>query len=121
MKRKHNPTLTPNARALRKVMTPQEKQLWYGFLRSYPIPILRQKVIDRFIVDFYCSKARLVIEIDGNHHDTKQGIAHDFERTQYLQGYGLAVLRFSNTAIDTDYTNVCKRIDEMIRQKLEPD
>ncbi|MCL2811774.1 MAG: DUF559 domain-containing protein [Clostridia bacterium] len=118
MKRKHNPTLTPNARALRKAMTPQEKQLWYGFLWGYPIPILRQKVIDRFIVDFFCSKARLVIEIDGSQHDRKQGVAHDFERTQYLQGYGLTVLRFANTAVDADYENVCNTIDKVIGQLL---
>ena len=93
--------------------------MWYGFLRDYPIPILRQKVIDRFIVDFYCSKARLVIEVDGSQHDTKQGIAHDCERTQYLHGYGLTVLRFTNAAVDTDFENVCKRIDEAVRRKLQ--
>jgi len=118
MKHKHNPTLTPNARALRKAMTPQEKRLWYGFLRDYPIRILRQKVIDRFIVDFYCAKARLVIEIDGNQHETKQGRAHDSERTQYLQGRGLTVLRLSNATVDVDYANVCNVIDETIRQKF---
>jgi len=118
MNRKHNPSLTSNARALRKAMTPQEKRLWYGFLRDYPIRILRQKVIDRFIVDFYCSKARLVIEIDGTQHDTSQGIAHDFERTQYLQGYGLTVLRFTNDVVDADYANVCDAIDTAIRQRL---
>jgi len=118
MKRKHNPTLTPSARTLRKAMTPQETRLWYGFLQDYPIRILRQKVIDRFIVDFYCSKARLVIEIDGKQHETKQGSAHDLERTLYLAGYGLTVLRLSNAAVDADYANVCEVIDMTIRQKL---
>jgi len=104
---------------LRKAMTPQEKQLWYGFLKKHPVRVLRQKVIDRFVVDFYCSKARLVIEIDGSQHDTKQGAAHDFERTQYLQGYGLTVLRFTNTTVDTDFENMCQKIDQTIREKLQ--
>jgi len=118
MKRKHNPSLTPTARVLRKAMTSQEKRLWYDFLRDYPIRVLRQKVIDRFVVDFYCPKASLVIEVDGSHHNTKQGIAHDHERTQFLQGYGLTVLRFTNIAVDMDYANVCSTIDAMIRQKI---
>jgi len=118
MKHKHNPTLTPQAKALRQAMTPQEQRLWFGYLRDYPIRILRQKVIDRFIVDFYCAKARLVIEIDGKQHETKQGHAHDYERTQYLQGQGLTVLRFSNIAVDYNYANVCDMIDMTIRQKL---
>ena len=118
MKHKHNPTLTPQAKALRQAMTPQEQRLWFGYLRDYPIRILRQKVIDRFIVDFYCAKARLVIEIDGKQHETKQGRAHDHERTQYLQGRGLTVLRFSNIVVDYNYANVCDMIDMTIRQKL---
>ena len=63
--KKHNPELTFNAREKRKNMTPQERHLWYDFLREYPVNFLKQKVIDNYIVDFYCSKAKLAIEIDG--------------------------------------------------------
>ena len=65
---KHNPKLTPNARELRKNMTKEEKQLWYNYLRKCKVRFLRQKVIDNYIVDFYCSKLNLVIELDGSQH-----------------------------------------------------
>jgi len=57
----HNKKLTPTARHLRKEMTPQEKHLWYDFLRNYPIKFYRQRVINNFVVDFYCSQAKLII------------------------------------------------------------
>ena len=53
------------ARKLRKTMTKEERHLWYDFLRSYPIKFYRQRRIDRYIVDFYCAQAQLVIELDG--------------------------------------------------------
>ena len=74
MQRKHNPKLSANARVLRKDMTPEERHLWYDFLRLYPVRFLRQKVIDAYIVDFYCSRARLVIELDGSQHYEEKGL-----------------------------------------------
>ena len=69
---KHNPKLTKNSKILRKNMTKEERHLWYDFLRDYPVRFLRQKVIDNYIVDFYCSKARLIIELDGSQHYESQ-------------------------------------------------
>ena len=60
--------MLPQARALRRNMTPQEAKLWYQFLRNYPVKIYKQRIIESFIVDFYCSKAQLVIEVDGAQH-----------------------------------------------------
>ena len=88
------------ARRLRKEMTPQELHLWYNFLRTYPIKIYRQRPIDQFIVDFYCSKARLVIELDSSQHYTTDGCAYDALRTEILEEYQLEVLRFSNLDIE---------------------
>ena len=51
-----------NARRLRSEMTPHERKLWYLFLRKYPVKIYKQRIIGRFIVDFYCASAKLVIE-----------------------------------------------------------
>lgn len=113
--RKHNKTLTPRARELRKAMTPQERHLWYDFLRSYPTRFLRQKVIDRFIADFYCASARLVIELDGAQHFTKESLSYDAERTRALNALGLTVLRFTNREIDTAFDAVCARIDAAVR------
>ena len=73
IERKHNTKLTANAKALRKNMTKEERHLWYDFLRLYPIRFLRQKIIDNYIVDFYCHEARLIIELDGSQHYEKTG------------------------------------------------
>lgn len=84
---KHNKILTPYARELRKNMTKQERHLWYDFLRNYPVRFLRQKIIENYIVDFYCSKANLVIEIDGGQHYQDKNIISDELRTKTLEQY----------------------------------
>ncbi len=81
---KHNPKLTENARRLRKGMTKEERRLWYDFLREYPIRFLRPKVIDDYIVDFYCAKAGLIIELDGSQHYEEAGRQYDGIRTERL-------------------------------------
>ena len=91
MNRKHNSALTNNARALRKNMTKEERHLWYDFLRNYPIRFLRQKVIDHYIVDFYCHEARLIIELDGSQHYEKEGLLKDKIRTEQIENRGLTV------------------------------
>lgn len=60
-------------------MTRQEKHLWYDFLRSYPIKFYRQRPIGNYIVDFYCSEAHLVIELDGNQHYDPDAEKYDTE------------------------------------------
>ena len=107
-----------NARQLRREMTPHERKLWYLFLRKFPVKIYKQRIIGRFIVDFYCASARLVIEIDGSQHYEAQGIAYDSERSAYLEGLGLMVLRFSNRDIDRDFHGVCEQIDSTIQKRL---
>jgi len=82
-------TQLENARRLRREMTPHERKLWYLFLRRYPVKIYKQRIIGRFIVDFYCASARLVIELDGSQHYEPQGLAYDAERSQFLMSLGL--------------------------------
>ena len=84
------------ARALRRTSTAQERKLWYLFLRDYPVKIYKQRIIESFVVDFYCAQARLVIELDGFQHYEPQGMAYDSERSAFLTALGLEVLRFSN-------------------------
>lgn len=114
----YNPDLKENASQLRKNMTKQEKHLWYDFLRTYPVKFYRQRPIDRFIADFYCSQAKLVIEIDGSQHYTEQGLAYDKERTDILAQYGLAVLRFTNAEIDRSFQGVCTAIDMKVKERI---
>ena len=116
---KKNKMLLNIARILRRNMTRQEKHLWYDYLRYYPIKIYKQRIIDSFIADFYCHSARLVIEIDGSGHYTKQGREHDQERTEVLGKYGIRVLRFSNSDVDDNFEGVCYMIDKIINERVE--
>ena len=113
-----NNQLLPRARELRRDMTPHERKLWYIFLRKYPIKIYKQRIIDSFIVDFYCARAKLVIELDGSQHYTSQGLAYDRERTAVLSKYDLSVLRFTNYDIDHHFDAVCRRIDNEIQTRI---
>ena len=106
-----------NARRLRREMTPHERKLWYLFLRKYPVKIYKQRIIGRFIVDFYRASARLVIELDGSQHYEPQGLAYDAERSQFLMSLGLEIPRFSNRDIDRDFRGVCTQIDLIIRKR----
>ena len=114
-----NNNLLENARTLRKNMTPQEKHLWYDFLRYYPIKIYKQRIIGNYIADFYCSAARIVIEIDGAQHFTPDGKLHDEARTETLNRYDLMVLRFTNSDVDYRFDAVCGMIDKTIMQRIE--
>ena len=116
MERKHNADLTDYAKTLRKSMTKEERHLWYDFLRNYPVRFLRQKVIDQYIVDFYCHKAKLIIEIDGSQHYTEDGRKHDDFRTEILEGYDLKVIRFTNRQVKENFRGVCGFIDKTVKE-----
>lgn len=115
---RHNAKLTQRAQKLRREATPQERHLWYDFLSHYPIRFRRQVTIDRFIVDFYCAEARLVVEIDGSQHYSRNGMTYDKERTLILNRYGLEVIRFSNQDINFEFTGVCEEIHNTIKKRL---
>ena len=114
--RKQNQSLTPIAKELRKSMTKEERHLWYDYLSNYPIRFYRQKVLGRFIADFYCAKAKLVLELDGSQHYVGNG--PDRERTQFLEGYGLLVVRIPNSDINRNFSGVCSYIDNLVRERL---
>ena len=116
IKKNHN--LLNIARILRRNMTPQEKRLWYDYLRYYPIKIYKQRIIDNYISDFYCHKGKLVIEIDGSQHYTDKGMEYDKIRTKILEQYQLEVIRFSNRDIDSNFNEVCDSIDKKIKERL---
>ena len=99
-------------------MTKEENRLWYDFLRFYPIRFLRQKVIDNFIVDFYCHKARLIIELDGSQHYEAKGLLKDKIRTEKIESRNLTVIRIPNNEINNNFNGVCEYIDLLIKQSL---
>jgi very-short-patch-repair endonuclease len=109
----YNPDLVGRARTMRKDLTPAEKKLWEGLLRNFKFRVLRQRPIDNFIVDFFCPKMKLVIEIDGANHFKEEGKALDLERTEILTAYGLRVARFSDHDVMMHFSGVCERILSM--------
>ena len=119
MPSKNNPKLVPAARSLRKNMTKQERHLWYDFLRSYPVRFYRQKVLGRYIADFYCAKAALVIELDGSQHYETTGQEYDRERDEFLRAYGVEILRIPNNAVNENFEGVCIMIDETVKARAQ--
>ena len=114
MNEKHNPNLTPLAQRLRKRMTREECRLWYDFLKKLPVTMHRQKVIGKYIVDFYCASASLVIEVDGAQHYDPDGLAADALRDEYLNSLGMTVKRYTNADIKKDFEIVCRDIYQNI-------
>ena len=118
MQRKHNSEIVPTAKMLRKNMTKEEKHLWYDFLCTYPIRFSRQKVLGKYIADFYCATAQLVVELDGSGHYTEQGKANDEERTAFLEKYGITVIRIPNYRIHKNFRGVCEYIDNEVKRLM---
>ncbi|MEI7942357.1 MAG: endonuclease domain-containing protein [Candidatus Riflemargulisbacteria bacterium] len=109
-----NPKIMDFVKTLRKNMTKEEKKLWYDFLRDFEYKFTRQKPIDNYIVDFYCAKAKLAIEVDGSHHYTEDGMVYDSVRSEILEAYGIKVIRFSNLDIKENFEGVCEAIKEQL-------
>ncbi len=112
-----NKNLKNLSRILRNNATDEENHLWFSFLRKYPVQFNRQRIIGNYIVDFYCFKAKLVVEIDGSQHFESKGIEYDKQRTDYLESLGLKVLRFSNLDIKENFYEVCSVIDSEVKNR----
>ncbi len=106
--------LIRNSQQLRKEMTPEERILWYRFLKKLPVTVNRQRVIGNYIVDFYCASAKLVIELDGLQHGEDSVAEYDRKRDKYLTDLGLRVIRFSNYDIRRNFRGVCQSILDII-------
>ena len=114
----YNKENIPLAKALRKNMTPWERKLWYNFLRNYPVRFQRQKAIGNYITDFYCAKARLVIELDGGGHYMPEQAWKDEQRTNDLRSLNLTVVRIRNLDIDRNFCGVCEYVDRLVQNSL---
>ena len=98
-------------------MTPWERKLWYLYLNKYPLRFYRQKAINNYIVDFYCPKASLIIELDGGGHYDPEMKIKDKARTNDLEAMGMKVVRFCNLDIDRNFTGVCTVIDQEVNKR----
>ena len=103
-------SLTRRAQTLRRDPTPAEKKLWYEFLRDLPQKFTRQKPLGQYVADFYCSRQRLVIELDGDSHYTDGAQRYDGARTVALEMRGVRVIRFTNTEVVENFDAVCDAI-----------
>ena len=110
----YNSKLVDRSREFRKNATPAERVLWEKYLRRFPFRVLRQRPIANFIVDFYCAALKLVIEVDGDSHDSVLAQVYDAERTAVLEGFGLTVIRFTNDEVLGNFEGVCLQIEGMI-------
>ena len=111
--------LLRNSQNLRKQMTKEERRLWYNFLKTYPVQFKRQYVVGTYIVDFYCFRAKIIIELDGSQHCEPQAVEYDRIRTAYLQKQGFLVMRFSNLDVMTQFRVVCETIDTAVRNRVQ--
>ncbi|HUT86363.1 MAG TPA: endonuclease domain-containing protein, partial [Elusimicrobiales bacterium] len=83
-------------------------------LNNFKYPVLRQKPIGNYIVDFYCSKLKLVIEIDGDTHFLNENKISDAKRGRILQSYGLQIVRFTNHDVMDNLEGVISVLDKII-------
>ena len=112
--------LVPRARQMRTNMTEPEKRIWFQCLKNMPCRFRRQRPIGPYIVDFYCAKQKLVIEIDGESHTAEDAIAYDADRTSFLQSLGLRVVRFSNQEVINNLDGVFERLQPELRPPSVP-
>jgi very-short-patch-repair endonuclease len=113
-----SPELKIRARQLRKDATKYEHRLWYDFLNKFKPRFLRQRPIGYYIVDFYCHKAALAVELDGSQHYEPEALEYDKERSEYLNSMGITVLRFHNSDIDNNFDKVCEKIATTVYERM---
>ena len=117
MQRKANKALIPFARSLRRAMTKEERHLWFDFLRAYPVRKKKKKILGKYIADFYCAKARLVIELDGAQLFEEENERADAARTTFLESYGILVVRITNLELVRNFQGVCMYIDSLVKER----
>ncbi len=113
----YNPKLKERACEMRNNSTEAEKKLWNEYFKKLDYQFYRQKIINNYIVDFYCPKLKLVIEVDGDQHSEVNNLEYDKERTSILNNYFLTVIRFKNEEISKEFDKVCKKISDYLRIK----
>ena len=112
--RSYRPIAQRRAKTLRRSMTPDERHLWYDYLRTCPWKFQRQKAIGIYIVDFVCYQAHLIIELDGEQHNDTTAYQHDEKRTKYLEEQDFRILRFSNRDVRSHFDSICAWIERAI-------
>ncbi len=114
-----NNDILRRSQTLRKQMTKEERHLWYDFLKTYPVQFKRQYPIGCYFADFFCYRAKLVIELDGSQHCEPKQLEYDAQRTSFMEAQGYYVLRLSNLDVMRQFSSVCTAIDNAVRSRLQ--
>ncbi len=115
---KNDKILIQRATRMRKTPTPEENKMWHIILKNIEPRFTRQKIIGRYIVDFYCSKLKLIIEIDGEQHYLPENEAYENKRTEFLENSGYKILRFYNSDINKLIRNVEHNVIEACKERV---
>ncbi len=100
MKKDLTHELVDRAREMRNEPTAEESKLWHLYLKNLEPRFIRQKIIGFYIVDFYCPRMKLIIEIDGEQHYLEENAVYEKRREEYLKTQGCKILRFYNSDIN---------------------
>ena len=114
MNEQYNEKLIENAQSLRREMTREERHLWYDFLKGLPVTVHRQKVLGKYIGDFYIASKKIVIEIDGSQHYEVENRKKDAIRDAYFASLGCRILRYSNADVNLRFRQVCEDIYQQV-------
>ena len=114
-----NNDILRRSQTLRKQMTKEERHLWYDFLKTYPVQFKRQYPIGCYFADFFCFRAKLVVELDGSQHREPEQLEYDTQRTSFMEKQGYYVLRLSNLDVMRQFTSVCTAIDNAVQERLQ--
>ncbi len=114
-----NAKLTDISKTLRKNMTPEEKRLWYDFLKALPQTVQRQKVIGNYVADFYIAAAHAIIELDGAQHYDEENRDADRVRDEFMYTHGIDVWRYTNRDINTRFREICEDIQQRIARAVK--
>ena len=116
----YNPKIKTTARTLRKNMTDSELKLWSRIRRKqiFGLQFYRQRPIGNYIVDFYCPKAQLVLEVDGLQHMQELAVRKDNYRDSYLKQQGIKVLKFDNLQVLKQLNAVVEKVYQTVASRL---
>ena len=119
---KNNPALKNRRRELRRNQTDAEKAFWAQVRNKqfFGLKFSRQYSVGPYILDFYCPKKKLAVELDGGQHNLPDGREYDAERTAYLNAHGIEVLRFWNNEVLTNIEGVVEHLARKVNPSCPP-
>ena len=101
----------------RKNGTKTERMIWKYILKNNPYHWKKQRILKGYIVDFYCDKLKLVIEADGETHDTNERVIYDKKRTEIIESLGIKILRLRNEEIQTRIYDMKEYVEYLLEER----